>query len=651
MLQLSPVIISRESQSSLLDYAQKILGWHKTCGQFRNKMDQIDISYARYQEALARGNKDGVDRFGAVECGVGANRKEVVNPIVISTVESVVAYWSEVFLSGYPRFPVVATPDKREQAEGLEGILQDHVTLSQSDAELQILLKDLGKYNLGVVEIDWAPLSTYQLEIPDPTVVGEKREQSYDSKHINYIRRWNLRNTFFDPLVDPVQVARDGEFIGHTEVYNRVKLKRLLNYLTNEKKLVHSSVVNKAMESRADSTLWVPDPTISPFMTGSKETNDYDSWCGFAPPVPDGMIKVPYNGQGVYYISTIYIRAIPTDFLLNVPNKNSPQIWKLLVVNGNVLISAEKLNTAYDMFPVYIGHAFEDGMGLQTQSYAEMAMPIQEATTRLFNIRFQAANRAIQDRGLFNPSMIRASDINSPIPSAKIAVQVQALAENGGLDQAYRPIPFDGRGTEGVLQDAILINDWSKELTGQNNASRGQFQKGNKTMAEFDTIMSNSDNRSRLSALIIAQRIFGPMKEQLKLNILQYGDDTEIISPRSSKPLSVVINDLIQSSLQFELADGYTPKSKLANTDFMLSLINLISTSPYLQQVYGQQLPGVVAHLAQLGGVRGFDQYAQAAIDQYGKQVEFQQQLMQTMQQLQQSMTQGQQSQEAGQVA
>lgn len=629
-----PVTISKASQESLLKYVKQVMQHHLANDTFRQKMDAIDVAYARYVEAQAQNNKDGIDRYGQQPCG--GIRKEVVNPIVISNVQSMVAYWSEVFLSGYPRFPVVSTPDKKSQAEALEGLMQDHVTLSQSDAELQVLFNDLAKYNLGACEVSWDPIATYNPTI-SATDVNSTREVKYDIKHINTIKRLNLRNVVMDPLIDPAKVSAEGEFIGYTEVYNRPKLKKMLNYLTNENLLVHASVVNAAMKSGMNYPLYIRDPALSIYNVAGEGNMDWDSWGGFTPNVPAGMIKVPYNGQGMYAVSTLYCRLIPTDHLLNVPNKNHPQIWRLRVINGEVLVSAERLNTAFDLFPIYITHALEDGMSLQTQSYAEMTMPIQEATTRLFNIRFQAANRAIQDRGLYNPDLIRPSDINSPIASAKIPVKVQALSENP-LSSAYMNLPFDARGTEGVLQDAMMISSWQKELTGQNDASRGQFQKGNKTMAEFDTIMGNSENRGRLSALVIAQRLFAPMKEQLKLNILQFGEDTTIISPRSKKPVALTIEELINTNMQFEVADGYTPKSKMANTEMLMGLMNLVGTSPVLQQVYGPQLPAIVAHLAQLGGVRGFDEYADTAIVEYEKQMNLQQQLMQMMQQLQQQL-------------
>ena len=103
--QAIPVTISIASQKHLLTYVQKILQYHKQNSLFRVKMDAIDVAYARYVEAVKAGNTDGIDRYGQVPCG--GIREEVVNPIVISNVQSMVSYWTEVFLSGYPRFPVV----------------------------------------------------------------------------------------------------------------------------------------------------------------------------------------------------------------------------------------------------------------------------------------------------------------------------------------------------------------------------------------------------------------------------------------------------------------------------------------------------------------------------------------------------------------
>ena len=95
----------------------------------------------------------------------------------------------------------------------------------------------------------------------------------------------------------------------------------------------------------------------------------------------------------------------------------------------------------------------------------------------------------------------------------------------------------------------------------------------------------------------------------LKFNIYQYGEDAIVTSQKSGEELTVIIAQLRKKVLKFRIADGYTPKSKLASTEMITQLMQLIMQAPILQQAYGAGLPNMVAHLAQLGGIRGLDEY------------------------------------------
>lgn len=629
--------LSEGSISSLTSYARALLDYDKQNNQFRNKMQYIDYAYARYTEAAARKDQDGVDKWGKEGCGVLEG--SVVNPVVISNCAAMVAYWGEVFLSGYPIFPVVTDPEGRENAEALEGIIQDHITLSAGDAELQLSFNEVARYNLGCMELDWAPIPTYNPS-QDLTDFSLDSKIKIDYKHINKMIRWDMYNTFWDRTCSPSSVGSEGEFIGTTKVVNRVTLKALLNYLSNEKKLISSKAVNEALASAYDASIFHNPPHLSKYLEHRDKITNWDAFLGFTEALANASERrIPVNTSNAYTLTKIYARVLPSDHRLPGPNRNHPQIWKLLLVNGQVLIHADKITSAYDKFPAVLYQAVEDGLELQSQSYAEMTMPIQEATTKLFNARFQMANRMVGDRALYNPDLVRASDLElvDQNPSAKIPVRPNALLENP-FDSAYKSIPFNPSGTETLLQDAMLISSWQDQLTGINSAGRGQFVRGNKTLGEFSTVMGNSDNRSRLTALVIDRRALTPMKEMMKLNIFMFGEDTTVIAPRTNKLMEVAIQDLIASNLQFEMADGYTPKSKMANTEMLMGIINMISTSPALQQVYGTQLPAMVAHLATLGGLRGFDQYATTAIKEWEKSQQVQIQLVQLLQQVQQQL-------------
>lgn len=70
------------------------------------------------------------------------------------------------------------------------------------------------------------------------------------------------------------------------------------------------------------------------------------------------------------------------------------------------------------------------------------------------------------------------------------------------------------------------------------------------------------------------------------------------------------MDKLRQEVLAFKVADGFTPKARMASVEMLTNGMNLLMNSPVLQQAYGTSLPAMYAHLMQLGGVRGLDEYS-----------------------------------------
>jgi hypothetical protein len=180
------------------------------------------------------------------------------------------------------------------------------------------------------------------------------------------------------------------------------------------------------------------------------------------------------------------------------------------------------------------------------------------------------------------------------------------------LQDAYYPIPFDPRGTDGVIQDAQIVTGMSGQLTGLNKPQQGEFQKGNKSVKEWSDTMASSDNRLRLPAMALEYQVFGPFKEQLKLNIYQNGPTGIFQDMKKGEPVEVTSEDIMKlrkTVLAFKVADGYLPISKIAATGAIAEGMTLIGNSPILQQSMGPSMPAMFAHLMQLSGVQGLDEY------------------------------------------
>lgn len=597
--------LSKDVQKSLVSYLAGVLTAHKSHTELRTKMEAIDVAYARYK------GDDAEAAIEAAECPAGNIFAEdsITAPIVVSQVDSLVAYLSEVFLSGYPLFPVVSTPANRLYAEQLETLIDDHSILGGYARQLLMFLRDGAKYNFSAIEADWDSIE--QFEVMADFLAEDSQSIKRKAKCFTAVRRLDPYNTICDDTVAPGDVAAEGDYAGYIEVISRTKLKRLLNKYSRNQEVYN---VSEAMSSSStDSNNYTIHPNISNYIDAKRPKDGVDWEAYFAG--TDASKRRANRGSTAtdYEKVTLYARIIPDDFGIIAPQSKSPQIWKLVFINGSVLVHAKRIISAFDRLPILFGQPLEDGLGYQTQSAAEGAIPIQEAATTLFNMRFSAARRAVSDRALYNPQMIRPSDINAATPAPKIPVTINHLVPGASLDQAYKQIPFDLRGTETAFQDANMLVKFSEQLSGINGPQQGQFQKGNKSVSEWQDTMGGSNGRLRLPALCLEHQVFIWLKFIILLNIYQYGDDAIVVSQKTGKEMDIKIAELRQQVMSFRVADGYTPKAKLASTDMLVQGMTLLMNSPILQQALGAGLPGMWAHMMSLGGVKGLDEYTPSA--------------------------------------
>lgn len=604
------VPLTKPVQAMMVGYAAGILNFRRKSTELYDKMEVIDRAYARYvakRGGIRDGDVDGVD--GEVLCDVMGTSDSVVAPIVVSQVDSMVAYLADVFLSGSPMFPVVSTPSKRVWAEQLETLIDDHANLGGYARQLLIFFRDAVKYNLGVIEADWDMIDQFSVTSDWSSEAGRKMEK--DNKFFTKIRRWDLYNTVWDTNVPPGDVCREGDFAGHIEVISKTKLKRLLNKYSSQRECYNATEAMASTGTLANGASMTNNyrqhPTVSDYMSSNRPGQQMD-WEAFITGAPVNKGRASIVGGKFVELFTLYGRITPSEFNMGGPQPNTPQIWKMVFVNGTILVHAKRIISAQDTLPVLFGQPNEDGLHYQTKSIAEGEIGIQRAATTLFDIRFAAARRSVSDRALYDPDMIKPADINARTPAPKIPVRINALT-NKGIETAYKQIPFDMRGTESTITDAAHLVEFSKQLSGLNAPQQGQFQKGNKSVTEWNDTMGGSDNRLRLPALCLEHQVFVPLKAILALNIFQYGDDTEVVSQKTGDVITIKLDELRRHTLSFRIADGYTPKSKLAATDMLTQGLQIIMQSPVLQQQYGVMLPSMFAHMMALGGVKGLEEY------------------------------------------
>lgn len=577
-------IPSRQSQDKLIKYANYACSFLNNNFNLRSQLLERDRAY--YRESGEAKNPYG-DEVST------ANMDKLTIPVVMPQVEGALTYLSQVYLESFPIFPVIGKPQVAGPALQMETIINDNSIRMGWVPNLLEGMRDLLKYNLGTVEIEWktlkqAKVSTVPLE---SLTRGEVAETYYEG---NRIKRCDPYNTIYDIRVKPSEQHTKAEFHGYTELYTRIALKQLFQelseYTFNATEAFESGEGVHSTLSSANS-YYVPLVNPNALATPTLTTGDFSTWFG-----DDETSGINYHN--VYEVTTLYCRITPKEFGLPSENRGQVHIYKLLLVNRKVLIYCERQTSALQWFPLITAQAKEDGLGWQTKSFAEDGAPFQQAASALYNSGIESQRRKVYDRIFYNPSMFNKKDMDNVSSVARIPMKAQAYGmpiQNGIL-----PVPYRDEGVANILGFSRDIVEMGDIANGQNRVQRGQFQRGNKSRTEFQTVMDRSDARNQLMALQLEHKFFVPIKETLKLNILQYQLPTEYYSPRGKADVVVDPVQLRNSSIQFQLADGQLPANKQMNLEAFQLMFQAAAQNPQLAASY--DLVGAMMYYLQLQG-------------------------------------------------
>jgi hypothetical protein len=580
MSSATPIIIPDKSQEALIQFHRQCYSMLNQQWNVREQMRQIDLAYIRETDFT----KDHQRAKLSNRYGDSSKFQNIIVPVVMPQVEAAVTYQASVFLTGSPIFGWVASPQDEAAALQYQAIIEENSIRGGWVQQLMIAFRDMFKYNLGIVEVDWGRQVTAAIETDlSFGTEGKPKEVIWTG---NCIKRWDPYNTFWDSRYKPTQLYKDGEFCGTTELMSRVHLKKFINELPD--KMVQN--VKAAFESGMGASTFggvggiesYYIPQINPdalMQKDPKRSTDWMSWAG----VLDRPIgEMSY--KNLYEVTTLYARIIPQDFRLRVPSANTPQVWKFIIVNHQVLIYAERQTNAHGYLPTLFGQPQEDGLGYQTKSLAANAKPFQEIASALVNSAMAARRRAISDRGIYNPLLVSEAHMNSDSPTAKIPLRPAAYNKNPS--EAYFPIPFRDDQSQVAFQELPQIMQMANTVNGQNQAKQGQFVKGNKTQSEFSTVMANANGRDQTTSMLLEAQLFTPLKEIIKINTLQYQAGTEIFSPSRKETVKIDPVALRKSFASYKITDGLTPTDKVISADEFAVALQTLSSSAQLGAQY-----------------------------------------------------------------
>jgi len=564
----TPLVIKKQTQGAFQDYLTYCYTSFLNQDGLQTKLERLDKEYQReVDDTLEHQRARQANKYGDYR-----RKQNLTVPIIMPAVESAVTYQTSVFLSSHPIFGVAAEPAFVDEATQLETILENQSVQGRWVRQLIMALRDGFKYNLMAAEVTWDIITVPAFD----TVVGSKDAEYKEITWAgNRITRIDPYNFIFDHRVSPAELHTEGEAAGYIRYMGRVAIKDFINRLPN--KIIAN--IATALQAPLPGKYYLPSINTEKNIQSRSAGFSWSSWLANSP--TNQGAKIAY--RDVYEVVTLYARIIPADFGLVVPAASTPQIFKLIYVN-NILIYAERQTNAHAMLPIIAAQPNEDGLNFQTKSLEENVLPIQQLTSSLVASVIESRRRAVSDRTIYDPSRISEAQMNNPNPSAKIPVRPAAYGKPVG--EAVYPFPFRDDQSGILLQETQTFMNMANQITGQNPARQGQFVKGNKTMREFNTVMSNANGRDQVQSFILEYQFFTPLKEILRYNILQYQGAEVLVNKESGKAVKIDPVRLRKAVLDFKLTDGLLPAEKVLNLDTLTVAMQSVATSPQLAAGY-----------------------------------------------------------------
>lgn len=608
--------LSQQQHDGLLKYVQNVymfLG-----GQYLNLragLEYRDRLYYRETDWTAEQLK--ARMFNMM--GDANKIQNITVPIVQPQVEATVGYLAEVFCTGEPFFGVVTDPAQIDSGVQMETVIGDNSRRFGWRAENIKAYRDGLKYNFMAMEWDWVTKKTFSV-INDPTKRPEEggtpSEELYSG---NRARRVDPYNIILDTRVRPNESHIRGEFTGYVELYTRTDLKQLTIDLGAD----NTMNITNAFESNCGAYMVGNNtpgqyyiPLINPVALINQTNNMGTNWSAW-------LSGINHNGnieyRDLYEVAVIYGRFLPSDFKLGGSAQNTPQIFKMIVVNQRWIIYLKRMSNAHNFIPIVVGQPIDDGLGYQTKSFGDNVSPYQEMSSSLWNSAIESKRRLVYDRMFYDPSRVSKVDIDKASSVARIPVKPGAYGKP--VADAVFSVPYRDEQTVGMLQMAAQVQSMAQIANGTNNVQQGQFQKGNKTRFEFETVMNKSDWHPRLLAITIEDTFYGPIKEIVKMNVIQFQGAAKMYNFMKQAEVAIKPQDLRTLSMQFKLTDGQTPTEKLVNPELMGQIAQIGMAVPEVNIQY--DIVGMMIYQWKLQGA--------AWLDQFKRDPQQQQQYMQLM--------------------
>lgn len=489
--------------------------------------------------------------------------------------------------------------ESQQHKLAVEAIMNYQMQSGRNIVPLHIWILDALKYGRGVVWADWEERYSYFQEtrtVERPIYEGgvrvstETEEVEEPMRILQY-----MGNKFFttkpqnfrpDPRV-PIAYLQEGEFVGRE--YDLT----MNDLIKGGREGIYFNVDAARREFKASSA----DKSLGEQSTLVDDVvNENPALAG----KPTGKVKA----------LEMYVELVPDDWGLK--DFKMPQKWVFTVVNEKVIIEARPLGFYHDQFPCFALEPEFDGYSLHSRSPQEIIKPLEDTLTWLFNSHFYNTRRALNDQVVFDPTMIEAEDVLSPLPGGGIRAKPAAYGQD--LRRSVFQVPVADVTRQNIGDSAYVMNILQR-VDGVNDSLLGvsRQQGGRQTATQVRQDNQFAVNRLKSKAEFLSAQGLAPLAEVALQQTQQYYDQEmkfriagNLVNPNED-PFVDVTPNAIAGFYDFVPVDGSIPLDRFALANLWRQIFADAARIPGM----GQQLDfmSIFSHFAKLSGATDIDQF------------------------------------------
>jgi hypothetical protein len=496
-------------------------------------------------------------------------------------------------------------PSDMKPGELMEALLQYDAEQTNYRLKMYSLVNDADRYGRGIVYDTWYRQMGMVAAQPNPLL---------QALGISQPKQWGVTKEYndwdnIDPynfLPDPrVTIARvqEGEFCGHTNFRGKLWLfERAIENGGVFFNLDHLTSNPGANPGKSAPTRTRARFAISDFaLTGSPDEKD----------------------SGINAIDHLQIRIIPKDWELG--DSTMPEIWWFAIANGDTIIRAHENPYDHGEFTYAVGEVAPDPHTISNPGMIENLAGLQRVIDWSFNSRRANIMKALNNAGLYLPSLVEEDDILNPGPglNVRLSMEGERLVKAGLIspDAIFRQFQVsDVTGPHGELMN--LAFDFMQRTSAANDPSQGAQTTEKRTLGEVQTMMTASSQRLAITMQMLDTMAISALARRAIANRQQFTSLTQFyrivgdMARQDGQPVRAPIgaND-IQGGFDYVGHSGAMPSDPARDAQTWLMIWQTIVSAP---QIFLTPSPAdgtimdprkVFNEVARRAGVRNIEQF------------------------------------------